>query len=550
MPVRMRPAFAIASMPSCGCEPCAARPAISISSHAKPLCAMQISRSVGSVTIAASARSSRATACVPMLANSSSQTAATTTSPARPSADRLRAGPQRGRRAALHVEAPAAVEPVALDARLERPLVAVVADRVGVAVEQQRAPAARPAGDADHVHAAGRDLVDAHLRARALEPGGDEARDLALPRTAGDEVGIDRVDRDQVADEVAQRHAAIVSGTMRAMRAARLTLAASEPRFEIQELPDPSPGPGEVVVELVTAALNRRDWWIWREPSTPVPVTLGSDGAGRVAEVGAGVSGIATGDEVVIDSALHWGDDEHAASEAFDILGSPTEGTFAERVVLPAVNVHPKPAGLGWEEAAAFPLAGLTAWRATVTKAGAAPGRRLLVTGGGSGVSTCCLQIAVALGARVWVTSGSDDKIARCVALGAEAGFRYDDEEWPQQVLAATGGEGVHAVIDSFGADGWAQAFGALARGGVIVNYGDTGGETATIPVFDLYWQWRSIIGTTMGSPREFQALCAHMETGAWRPAIDSVHELADIAVAARRLTEPERFGKVVLRIA
>ena len=134
---------------------------------------------------------------------------------------------------------------------------------------------------------------------------------------------------------------------------------------------------------------------------------------------------------------------------------------------MPAVNVHPRPAGLSWEESAAFPLAGLTAWRATVTCAGAAPGRRLLVTGGGSGVSTCCLQIAHALGARVWVTSGSDAKIARCVELGAEGGFRYDDPEWPAQVLAATGGEGVHAVIDSFGAGGWAQALRALARGGV-----------------------------------------------------------------------------------
>ena len=337
---------------------------------------------------------------------------------------------------------------------------------------------------------------------------------------------------------------------MRAMRAARLTLAASEPRFEIAELPDPVAGPGEVVIDLVTAALNRRDWWIWREPSTPVPVTLGSDGAGRVAAIGAGVEEIAPGDEVVIDPALAWGDDEGAAAETFDILGSPTEGTFAERVVVPAINVHPKPAALSWEEAAAFPLAGLTAWRATVTCAGAAPGRRLLITGGGSGVSTFCLQIARALGAQVWVTSGSDAKIARCVELGAEGGFRYDDPEWPQQVLAATGGEGVDAVVDSFGGAGWAQALQALRRGGAIVNYGDTGGETATIPVMDVYWAWRSLIGTTMGSPREFRALCAHMQTGAWRPSIDSVHPLGDIAVAARRLTEPDRFGKVVLRIS
>jgi NADPH:quinone reductase-like Zn-dependent oxidoreductase len=117
-------------------------------------------------------------------------------------------------------------------------------------------------------------------------------------------------------------------------------------------------------------------------------------------------------------------------------------------------------------------------------------------------------------------------------------------------VREATGGEGVHAVIDSFGGPGWAQALSALVRGGVLVNYGDTGGDESTIPVAALYWQWRSLIGTTMGSPREFRALCKHLGSSSWRPAIDSVHPLADLHAAARRLTAPERFGKVVLRIA
>ncbi|MDX6620757.1 MAG: zinc-binding alcohol dehydrogenase/oxidoreductase [Gaiellales bacterium] len=334
------------------------------------------------------------------------------------------------------------------------------------------------------------------------------------------------------------------------MRAHRLTLAAASPRFELNDLPDPVAQPGEVVIELVTAALNRRDWWIWREPSTPVPVTLGSDGAGRVAAIGAGVDGFAPGDEVVIDPALGWGDHEHAAAETFDILGSPTQGTFAERIAVPASNVHRRPAALSWEESAAFPLAGLTAWRAVVTCAGAALGRRILITGGGSGVSTFCIQIAHALGAEVWVTSGSEEKVARCVELGARGGFRYDDPEWPQQVRAATGGEGVHAVVDSFGASGWGRALAALVRGGVLVNYGDTGGDEATIPVAGIYWEWRSLVGTTMGSPREFAALCEHLETAAWRPAIDSVYPLEDLDAAAHRLTEGERFGKVVLRIS
>jgi NADPH:quinone reductase-like Zn-dependent oxidoreductase len=334
------------------------------------------------------------------------------------------------------------------------------------------------------------------------------------------------------------------------MRANRLTVAAAEPHFESSDLPDPVAGPGEIQIDLVTAALNRRDWWIWRDPSTPVPVVLGSDGAGRVAALGDGVAGFAVGDEVVIDPALGWGDDESAAGESFDILGGPSQGTFAERIVVPAANVRRKPPAFTWEEAAALPLAGLTAWRAVVTCAGAAPGRRILVTGGGSGVSTFCIQIACALGAEVWVTSGTDEKIARCMALGARGGFRYDDPAWPEQLRAATGGDGVHAVVDSFGGEGWAQALGALVRGGVLVNYGDTGGEQATIPVAAIYWEWRSLIGTTMGSPREFSALCAHAERASWRPAIDSVHALDELAAAARRLTQSDRFGKVVLRVA
>ena len=149
----------------------------------------------------------------------------------------------------------------------------------------------------------------------------------------------------------------------------------------------------------------------------------------------------------------------------------------------------------------------------------------------------------------MWVTSGSDAKIARCAELGARGGFRYDDPDWPRQLRAATGGEGVDAVIDSFGGAGWEQALSALVRGGVLVNYGDTGGDEATIPVAALYWEWRSLIGTTMGSPREFRALCEHIGSSSWRPAVDSVHALEDMDAAARRLTAPERFGKVVLRI-
>ena len=190
------------------------------------------------------------------------------------------------------------------------------------------------------------------------------------------------------------------------MRAARLVAFGDTPSFELQTLPDPEPGPGEAVVALRAAALNRRDPWVWKTPGyCPLPVTLGSDGAGTVVALGPGTDGIAVGDEVVINAALNWGEDEHVPGPEFDILGAPTDGTFADRVVVPAGNLAPKPERLSWEEAAAMNLGGLTAWRALVTCARVGAGTSVLVTGAGGGVSTFLVQIAHALGARVFVTS-------------------------------------------------------------------------------------------------------------------------------------------------
>jgi zinc-binding alcohol dehydrogenase/oxidoreductase len=333
--------------------------------------------------------------------------------------------------------------------------------------------------------------------------------------------------------------------------AARLTGFGDPPRFELLQIDDPVPAAGQVVVDVKAAALNRRDPWIWLTPDyCRLPVTLGSDGAGVVSAVGAGVNSVSIGDEVVIDPTLGWGEDEEHPTEAFDILGAPTDGTFAERVVVDAANVAPRPQRLSWEESAAMNLGGLTAWRATVTRAGAHPGQRLLVTGAGGGVATFAVQIAVACGARVWVTSSSDDKISQARELGAEGGFRYDDPEWPAQARAATGGRGLDAIIDSYGAGSWQPCLEALRRGGTLVSFGDTGGAEATITVAEIYWEWRRIVGTSMGSPREYRALVDHVTAAAWRPVIDRVYPLREIGEAAQRLSAPDRFGKVVLGIA
>jgi NADPH:quinone reductase-like Zn-dependent oxidoreductase len=329
----------------------------------------------------------------------------------------------------------------------------------------------------------------------------------------------------------------------------RLVGAEEPPRFELLDVPEAVVGAGEVAVRVVTAALNRRDWWLWRDPGTAVPVTLGSDAAGIVIGVGAGVETVTVGDEVVINPALGWLEAEPTPTETFEILGSPRDGTFAEQVVVPAKNVAPRPPNLSWEQAAALSLAGLTAWRAVVTCARAGEGRRVLVTGAGSGVATFAVQIAAAMGSEVWVTTSSEAKLGRLRELGACGGVVYSQKDWGSRLREAAGA-GFDAAIDSWGAEGWAEVLQTLRWGGVLVSFGDTGGEASTIPVAEVYWAWRSIVGTTMGSPGEYRALLDHVREHAWRPVIDSVHPLEDLDSAAERLLARDRFGKVVLRVS
>ncbi len=333
------------------------------------------------------------------------------------------------------------------------------------------------------------------------------------------------------------------------MRALRLVEFGDPPRLELAHVPDPEPAPGEVVIALRAAALNRRDPWVWTTPGyCRLPVTPGSDGAGVISALGGDVSALAVGDEVIFDPTLGWGDSEERPTDAFDILGAPLDGTFAERVKVPAANVAIKPERLSWEEAAALNLGGLTAWRAAVTCAGAAPGRSVLVTGAGSGVATFAVQIAVARGARVYVTSSTEEKLERARALGAAGGVSYRDAGWPQRLRDIAGG-GLDAAIDSYGGAAWEGALQSLRSGGTLVSFGDTSGPQTTLTTAEVYWQWRRIIGTSMGSPREYRAMVAHAEEAQWRPVIDSIYALEDYEAAIARLEAPDRFGKVVLTI-
>ena len=312
---------------------------------------------------------------------------------------------------------------------------------------------------------------------------------------------------------------------------------------------DPVVGPGEVVVALRTAALNRRDVFVRKgiAPS-PLPVIPGSDGAGTVRAVGDGVSGLAEGDEVIVYPALGWGGGEEAPGPGFRILGGPDDGTYAELVRLPAENVLPKPARLSWEEAAALGLAGLTAYRALVSRARIRPGETVLVLGIGGGVATIATMLARAAGCRVLVTSSSQEKLDRARDLGADAGVLYTQDDWVGAVRELTGGRGVDIVVDSVGAT-WADSIASVRPGGRVVAFGGTGGAKVELAVRALTMGQVSLLGTTMGSPRDFAGLLAAVDAGGWAPVIDSVRPLGEVADAHRREEGGEHFGKLVLSI-
>ena len=302
-----------------------------------------------------------------------------------------------------------------------------------------------------------------------------------------------------------------------------------------EDHPDPVAGPGEVVVELRAAAVNRRDLLV-RTPPGPayefdLPLVPGSDGAGVRRD---------TGEEVVIYPGLGWGPPEDAAGPDWRILGGPEDGTYAELVKVPAENVFPRPSRFSWEEAAAFPLAALTAYRALFEIGGLTGNESVLVLGAGSGVSTVAVSLAVQAGCRVLVTSSSQEKIDRAKELGAEGGVLYTEDGWAQ----AAGP--VDVVLDSVGST-WRESLKALRRGGRLVVLGGTGGPEVTLDVRAIYLNWLSIRGTTMGSHRDFAGLMRMVESGIWRPVIDSVRPLAEAEAAHDRMKAGEHFGKLVL---
>jgi zinc-binding alcohol dehydrogenase/oxidoreductase len=315
----------------------------------------------------------------------------------------------------------------------------------------------------------------------------------------------------------------------------------------VEVMSDPEPAEGEVVVKLAAAALNRRDVWIRRGKYAGIklPVILGSDGAGEVVTVGPGVDRSLVGQAVVINPSLDWGHDPRAQGSRYRILGLPDDGTYAELVKVPATNVRPKPAALSFAEAAAVPLGALTAYRALFTRGCLQKEDTVLVTGIGGGVSTFVLLMARRKGARVFVTSGSDLKLELARSLGAEGGANYRTQDWTKEIKRLTG-EGPDLVVDSVGGETFEKAVDILKPGGRLVSYGATTGPAGGFEIRRVFWKQLSIIGSTMGTPEEFDAMLGLFEQG-MRPVVDSVFPLEEAAESHRRMEEAEQFGKIVL---
>jgi NADPH:quinone reductase-like Zn-dependent oxidoreductase len=334
------------------------------------------------------------------------------------------------------------------------------------------------------------------------------------------------------------------------MRAIQLTAVN---QLEVREVADPVPAEGEAVVRIAAAALNHRDLWIklgqyagLRFPSIP-----GSDGVGEVVAFGPGVAPEEaarwSGRRVIINPAFGWGTSEARQGADFSILGLPRDGTLAERISVPVAQLAEAPSHLSDEEAAALPLAGLTAWRALMVRANLRPGERVLISGVGGGAAVFALQFAVAAGAEVWVSSSSEEKIARARALGAMGGFDYTVPKWADGARSAVGGL-FDVIVDSAGGEGFENLIDLASPGGRLAFFGATRGNPPLLPMRKVFWKQLTLLGSTMGSPADWTAMLAAVRSHTLRPIVGAVFSFAEATAAFDLMERGGQFGKIVLK--
>ena len=317
------------------------------------------------------------------------------------------------------------------------------------------------------------------------------------------------------------------------MKAIRIHEDGGPEVLRYEDAPDPQPADGEVLIHLRAASLNRLDLWVRQGlPSVPKPRILGADGAGVDA----------SGRRVVINPGVEHGD-------KITVIGEHTDGTHAELIAVPASNVYELPDEISFEAAAAFPLVFETVYRMLVTRAGLQQGEWVLVWGVGSGIGSASLVIAKALGAQVVATSSSDAKLERALELGADTVVNHKEGDVVAAVKEATGGPGVDVVVEHVGEATWQTSLQAVRPQGRITVCGATSGPNPKAALHRVWWKQLTILGSTMGTRTDFEAVYELVKEGRATPVVDSVFPLADARAAHERMESGEQFGKIVLRI-
>ncbi len=305
------------------------------------------------------------------------------------------------------------------------------------------------------------------------------------------------------------------------------------------EFPDPAARPGWVTVALRASALNWHDVLVRQgRYRSPLPHIIGADGAGVRTD---------TGEHVVVLPSLNWGDRDDAPGSQWEILGDRTPGTYAELVSVPADCLAAKPARLSWAEAAALPLVGVTTYRALFVRGRLRSGESMLVVGAGGGIATMAISLAVAAGAAITVTSSSSDTIERAVSAGARGGVLHSETEWPEHARAMSPNHaGFDLVLDPVGR--WTESVRTLRPGGRLVVLGANAAETAPMDIRSFYFGQFDLLGTTMGSSRDFAGLLNMIDRCSVRPpVIDREFPLDRAAEAHQHLERGRTFGKCVL---
>jgi len=317
--------------------------------------------------------------------------------------------------------------------------------------------------------------------------------------------------------------------------------------------PDP-PGPGEVLLDVRAASVNHLDIWVRRSlPNIPLPRIPGADAAGVVLEVGAGVTQVAAGDRVLIDPGFTTSDTievirgEPSLSPAYGILGESCDGTYRDRLVVPARSCQPIPPGWSFAQAAAFPLTAITAWRMCVVRGRLQPGEDVLILGAAAGVGVMCIQIAKLCGCRVIAAASTKEKLDLCASLGADELIPYADVNWVKEARRLTGKQGADVTIDYVGKTTWQGSLRATKAGGRVLTCGATTGHDPVEDLRHVFFRQLSIVGSTMGSAADLAAALKLAGQGKLEPVLSEVLPLAEAARAHRLIEERKVLGKVVL---